>query len=112
MLGLICILQALVLRTLPRLTQQFRDLFIRTFLSNCVTVIRRDLQDQFLVRFLPPLNEAFAACNTLEELMSLATMLECANKTGGFVGVVSTKVRMLIHKMERLVDAICDNISF
>ena len=112
MFGLICILQALVLRTLPRLTQQFRDLFIRTFLSNCVTVIRRDLQDQFLVRFLPPLNEAFAACNTLEELMSLAPMLECANKTGGFVGVVSTKVRMLIHKMERLDDAICDYISF
>jgi len=87
--------QALVLRALPRLTASFRDLFVRTLLTHCAAVIRRDAHDQFLVRFLPALSDAFAACRRLQQLADLAALLDAAGaKQAPFAHVVTTKASL------------------
>ena len=84
--------QVLILRAWPRLTPKFQELIVKTMLLNCINLIRRDVNDHILVRFLPLVNECIASILQLEGLLSLAQCLESAQKTVGDITITSTKV--------------------
>lgn len=82
----------MVLRAWNRLTPQFQELIVRTILLNCLILIRRDNLDHVLVRFLPLVNDVLASLEDLQGLVSMAQLIDAAQKNSGYVSVTSTKV--------------------
>lgn len=84
--------QILVLRAWNRFMPQFQELIVRTILLNCLILIRRDNLDHVLVRFLPLVNDVLAAIEDLQGVVSMAQLIDAAQKNSGYVSVTSTKV--------------------
>lgn len=82
------------MRALPRLSHQFKQLFVRTLLSNYIVLMRRDVQDHLLLRFLPVLNQLISSVELLDEIVSMATLFENAHKIG-FASLMPSKVRQV-----------------
>ncbi|KAK4024961.1 protein PAT1 homolog 1 [Daphnia magna] len=82
----------LVLRAWNRFMPQFQELIVRTILLNCLILIRRDNLDHVLVRFLPLVNDVLAAIEDLQGVVSMAQLIDAAQKNSGYVSVTSTKM--------------------
>lgn len=90
-------IQVLILRAWSRFTQPFQELIARTILLNCLILIRRDVHDHVLVRFLPLVNDILASLEDLQGLVSMSQLIDAAQKNSGYGSVTSTKVRTIIQ---------------
>lgn len=70
---------------------QLQESIVRTILSNCVMLARRDTHDHIMVRFLPPINDVLASID-LEKLVEMAQLIDLAQKHHGILCVTSTRV--------------------
>ncbi len=70
-------------------------------------LIRRDVHDHILVRFLPLVNDVLASLEDLPGLVSMAHLIDAAQKNSGYVSVTSTKVSpYLILGCEKLISKV------
>lgn len=84
--------KVLMLRAWSRLTSQFQELIVKTMLLNCLTLIRRDIHDHVLVRFLPLVNDIIVALVDLRGLVGMAQLIDTSQKSYGYNSITSTKV--------------------
>ena len=82
--------QIFLLRAWSRLSPQNQEVVVRTILSHCLVLARRDTLDHMLVRFLPLVNDVFASMPDLQRLVSIAQLVDTSPKNTA--GVTSTKV--------------------
>ena len=84
-----------MLRAWSRLTSQFQELIVKTMLLNCLTLIRRDIHDHVLVRFLPLVNDIFVSLVDLRGLVGMAHLIDASQKGYGYNSITSTKVNYI-----------------
>lgn len=64
-------------------------------LLNCLTLIRRDIHDHVLVRFLPLVNDIFVSLGDLRGLVGMAQLIDTSQKGYGYNSITSTKVNYI-----------------
>lgn len=76
---------------------------MKSVFVSCSTLIRKDAQDQMLVRFLPLVNDVLASLKDLDTLLHYSSCFDSSSRNSSVSSIVSTKVLNRSGKFELLL---------